>query len=113
MDKMISYCGLDCLVCPAYIATLKNDEAELKKVAEMWSSDSMSLNVEDIYCEGCTEEGRHFAWCVQGCPIRKCCIEKEIKNCAYCKDYICENLKNSLERAPDAKKNLEEIRKSI
>jgi hypothetical protein len=113
MDKMIAYCGLDCSVCPAYIATFKKDETELKKVAEEWSSDSMSFKVEDICCEGCTEEGRHFVWCIQGCPIRKCCIEKEIKNCAFCENYICEDLKNSLERAPDAKKNLEEIRKTI
>ena len=113
MENLIAFCGLDCLICPAYIATRKKDKAELKKVAEQWSSDEMSFKPEDICCEGCTEDGRHFVWCVEGCTIRKCCIEKEIENCAYCDDYVCDDLKKSLERAPEAKKNLEAIRETL
>ena len=36
MDKMISFCGLDCSQCEAYKATQVNDEAAKKIVAEKW-----------------------------------------------------------------------------
>jgi hypothetical protein len=112
MEKMVACCGLDCLLCPAYISTLKNDSKEIEKIAKEWSTESMNFIPEEIYCEGCTGEGRHFKWCMD-CPIRACCNEKMIDNCAFCEDYICENLQNSLSRSPDAKLNLEEIRNTV
>ena len=111
MKKMVACCGLDCLVCPAYIATSKNNSEEIDKIAKEWSNESMSFTPADIYCEGCTHEGRHFKWCME-CPIRLCCIDKEIDNCAFCEDYICDNLQNSIDRSPEVKTNLEEIREN-
>jgi hypothetical protein len=35
---------------------------------------------------------------------------KGVKNCAYCADYACDKLLKFFEMAPQAKKNLEEIR---
>jgi hypothetical protein len=46
------------------------------------------------------------------CEIRKCGKAKQVKNCAYCSDYACEKLIQFFAMAPDAKANLEEIRKS-
>jgi len=40
-------------------------------------------------------------------------MEKQYENCAYCEEYICDNLKKCFERSPSAKQNLEEIRKNI
>ena len=112
MEKMIACCGLNCMVCPAYIATSKNDLNGIEKVAKEWSNESMSFTPEEIYCEGCTAEGRHFKWCMD-CPIRSCCDEKNIDNCAFCDDYICDNLQNTISRSPEVKVNLEEIRKTL
>ncbi|MFX1314618.1 MAG: DUF3795 domain-containing protein [Promethearchaeota archaeon] len=112
MEKMIVYCGLNCAECPAYIATQNEDEVELKRVAREWSNEEMSLKPEDICCDGCNVEGRLFIWCGQ-CPIRICCRQKSFENCAYCDDFICDKLKNTFEKSPSAKKNLENIRKSI
>jgi hypothetical protein len=112
MDKMIVYCGLDCMQCPAYLATQKNDRKEIEQVAKNWSTTSMIFTPDEIYCDGCNVEGRIFSWC-EKCPIRICCRKKGFENCAYCDDYICDKLQNILDKSPSAKKNLEEIREKI
>ena len=112
MGKMLSYCGINCGECPAYLATKKNDEEEINKIASEWSSVAMKFSPEEIYCDGCSNEKRHFSW-VPNCDIRICCTEEKLENCAYCEDFICEILKNSLEKDPNAKLNLEEIRQKL
>jgi hypothetical protein len=72
----------------------------------------MKFNPEEIYCDGCSKDGRHFSW-VSNCDIKTCCTKMELENCAYCDDYICDILKNSLDKDPNAKQNLEEIRNHL
>jgi hypothetical protein len=38
-------------------------------------------------------------------------LEKGLKNCAYCDDYVCEKLTMFFEMAPEAKTTLAEIKK--
>ena len=109
---MIVYCGLNCMECPAYIATQKDDREELEKIAKKWSNEKMSFAAEDIYCDGCNSEERIFVWC-KDCDIRNCCIQKGFENCAYCDDYVCDKLKNTFDADSSTRKNLEEIRKAI
>ncbi|MCK4527151.1 DUF3795 domain-containing protein [candidate division WOR-3 bacterium] len=114
MDEMIAFCGLTCSKCPALLATQKDDNNERKKVAEFWSKEfNQEIKVEDINCDGClVENGRLFNYC-KICKIRKCGLEKGVENCAYCNDYACEELNKFFDMAPEAKQNLEEIRKQI
>jgi len=112
MDKIIAYCGLNCSECPAYLATQKDDYEELQKVAQTWSNELMTFTPEDIYCDGCNQEGRIFSWCSE-CEIRNCCREQKLENCAYCDDYYCDLLKKPFENDPTAKERLDEIRKSL
>ncbi|MFW9897593.1 MAG: DUF3795 domain-containing protein, partial [Candidatus Thorarchaeota archaeon] len=102
----------DCSACPAYVATQKNSYEELKKVANLWSTESMSFKPEEIYCDGCKSTERNFSWCSQ-CPTKKCCEDKEIENCAHCEDYFCDNLNLTFENDPSAKERLDEIRKKL
>ncbi|MHA2009067.1 MAG: DUF3795 domain-containing protein [Promethearchaeota archaeon] len=112
MEKIIAHCGINCVECPAYTATQKEDHEEIKKVAKEWSSGTMTFKPEEIYCDGCTSEGKHFSWCGE-CPIRSCSFEKGFENCAYCGEYICDNLKMTFERTPSARENLDEIRNTL
>ncbi|MHA2182267.1 MAG: DUF3795 domain-containing protein [Promethearchaeota archaeon] len=112
METKIAYCGLNCAVCPAYIATQEDDYEEIKKVAEMWSNDSMLFKPEEVYCDGCKSNEKVFTWCTK-CPTRKCCNDKGLENCAYCKDYFCDNLKQTFDNDPSAKERLDEIRKKL
>jgi len=44
------------------------------------------------------------------CEIRKCCIEKDVANCAACDIYACDKLKGFFELAPEARAALDELR---
>ena len=113
-DKMTAFCGLVCTDCGAYIATKNNDVKKRKKVAKSWSKMlNRELKPEDINCDGCLQlEGRLFGYCNE-CPIRKCGLEKNVKNCAYCEEYECEKLTEFFKMAPTAKESLDKIRKSL
>ena len=113
MERMIAYCGVDCFECPTFRAAQKDDDQKRMKVAELWSVVfKMELKAEDINCDGClTKSGRLFNHC-KVCYIRKCCQEKKIDNCAYCHEFICQELDFIFKAIPKAKTNLEEIRKS-
>jgi hypothetical protein len=119
MEKMIAYCGLRCDTCRILLATReKNDEKKYKMRADIarYIREHFDPNckVEDITdCDGCkTQGGRLFSGCSK-CQVRKCAIEKGVENCAYCKEYACENLEKLFTTEADAKANLEEIRKSL
>ena len=113
MDKMIAFCGLSCTDCDAFQATQKNDDKERKRVAELWVEKRIGVDIkpEDINCDGCLIKSRRLWRRCNVCPIRKCGLERHVKNCAYCSDYICENLKELFRSFPDGKSSLEEIRK--
>ena len=111
MEKMIAYCGNICNECPAYIVTVKNDDNERRKIASEWQKlYNPNIKPEDINCDGClSENGRLYNYC-NTCEVRICCIENNLKNCAYCKDYICEKLLKFYELEPKGKEILDEIR---
>jgi hypothetical protein len=111
MDKMISMCGLVCTTCPAFEATRDNDDAKRKATAAEWSKAfGKTIKPEDVNCVGCLATGVHISYC-EVCEIRKCGNGKGVKNCGYCADYACEKLTKFFEMAPQAKENLEEVRK--
>ena len=110
MKEMISFCGLDCHGCGAFLATKEDDNQKRAKVAKEWSSlFKVEIKPEDINCEGCLSDGgRLFNYC-KVCEIRKCGKEKEIMNCGYCSEYPCHKLDFIFSSAPDAKKRLDKI----
>lgn len=119
MDEIFAYCGLDCHICPIYLATREeNKEKQEKKrkiiVRLIKKHYGLKLNLEDITdCDGCTADtGRLFSQC-KDCTIRKCAREKRIESCAYCMDYICKALEEFFAKEPDAKKRLEEMRDAL
>ena len=112
MNELISYCGVTCSSCDAYLATQANDTDVLKNIAEKWSTPELKFNFEDIKCDGCISKGHLFNWCTN-CDIRICGIEKKVKNCAYCVDYPCPKVSPSFERDPANKQRLNEIRNNL
>jgi hypothetical protein len=112
MKITVSICGMDCLAYPAYIASQQGDKKALERIASKWSNGELKFNPTNFDCVGCTEDGKHYSWCDM-CPVRKCSMDKKIKNCAYCIHYPCEELNEPFERLPNAKKTLDEIRKNL
>jgi hypothetical protein len=114
MDKQIAYCGLICTDCPAYIATQNDDDDIRKTTAEDWTKRyNHQFKIEDINCDGCIAgTDRVIGQCLV-CIVRKCGQEKGVTNCAYCEEYVCDELAKYFEMAPVMKANLEEIRKGL
>jgi hypothetical protein len=112
MEKMIARCGLVCTECEAYLATQRNDKAELdalvKKWGEMFQKD---ITLKDVLCDGClSNTGRLCAYCYE-CGVRKCAETRNLVNCAVCPDYGCEILTGFWQFASKSKENLEAMRK--
>ena len=113
MDGLIGVCGLLCNECGAYIATQADDDNLRRETAENWS---MMYNAEikaaDINCDGCISNGdTHFSYCSK-CEIRACGIERKVKNCAYCDEYVCDKLEEFFQMAPEARTTLDSLRQA-
>jgi len=108
---LIACCGLVCSHCPVFIATKNDDKAAREEIAAQWSSEfGQDIDPAEINCVGCTvKRGAHIGNC-SICEIRKCVIDKRMKNCAECPDYICETLQDFLDVVPEARLTLEGIR---
>ena len=108
---MLSYCGLNCEECEAFAATKNNDRTLKEKVAEKWSKlYGVKLKPEDIVCKGCKSTGEKGKYCESMCEVRKCCQEKNLKTCAECESFACQNLQEIFHYSLDAKKTLECLR---
>jgi hypothetical protein len=108
---MIAYCGIDCEKCEAFIATVNNDDELRAKVAKQWSKTYQTdFKPEQINCTGCTSDGVKFSYCERLCKIRHCAAPRNIKTCADCDMYPCEDLGDVFRFAPDAKKLLDSLK---
>ncbi|MGC9345692.1 MAG: DUF3795 domain-containing protein [Candidatus Bathyarchaeales archaeon] len=114
MEKMIGYCGIICSDCHVLIATQKKDDAERKRVAEIFTRQyGKEYKPEDINCDGCVSDSPCiFSYCTL-CEIRKCGREKKVKNCAYCLEYPCGKLSELFSKYSKAKDTLDEVRRGL
>ena len=110
MTSIIGYCGLTCSECPAYKATVDDDDALRAKTASEWSK---MFNVDippvAINCMGCNTEGVKFHHCSE-CKIRSCGEARAVENCADCSEYACEKLEEFFKMVPEAKETLDGLR---
>lgn len=108
MNGYTAYCGLDCEACEARRATLDNNDALRKKVAEEWSAlNGVEITPEMINCTGCRIPGAKTPYCESLCPIRQCAQQKAYETCADCAEKsTCEQLGMITGNNPDALKNL-------
>ena len=85
MRDLSAYCGLDCEVCEARLATVRNDDALRVRVAEEWSAlNGVQITPEMIHCTGCRVEGAKTPYCESLCPIRRCAAERGVETCREC-----------------------------
>ncbi|MHA1951465.1 MAG: DUF3795 domain-containing protein [Candidatus Thorarchaeota archaeon] len=113
-ESMISYCGIDCAVCPAHLAW-KNDDAALReRQAKEWGSPDYPLTAADINCVGCKgDEQPKFKHCGV-CSVRTCASDRGEETCAHCKDYGCDTLEAWLVQAGDEhRQKLDNIRAAL
>jgi hypothetical protein len=112
MAMMLSYCGLDCSACPAYLAHRDDDQALRERTAPEWSKMyGADLKPADINCVGCAvAQGVHIRHCGV-CEYRRCGMSKKLSNCGECQEYPCAKLQEFHKMALGAKQNLDDFRK--
>ena len=115
MESSIAFCGLDCENCPIHLATLLEDaDARTKmriEIANMLAKVYHTIPKPEIICDcdGCKIiDGRLFTGCAN-CEIRKCAMNKNLENCAYCRDFACDKLNRHFAIDPEVKARLEKI----
>ncbi len=111
-NKIIGACGLECSSCEAFKATKANDREALEALAVKWRVEygSPDITAENIMCDGCLGGGRTIGYCAM-CGIRTCAVGRGLENCAACPDFGCEKSSAFWEKVPQAKANLEALRK--
>ena len=112
---MIAFCGLDCTTCSAYLATQADDIAERERVAARWRKETgeKEIDVDYVTCDGCLAfEGRLGGHC-RDCKIRVCAVVRGIENCSHCPNYPCGRLDEVFRYAPEARKRLDGIHRSL
>lgn len=86
-EEMIGYCGYSCHLC----AARSDDPAVRQKLVDGWRRifGHEHYTVENVRCDGCLSDGRLAD---KECKARPCAIERGVKNCAYCDDFVCEKV---------------------
>ena len=105
--KLIAYCGLDCAECPAYIATISNDQTLREKAAAEFAENfGFVYTPEMINCVGCTVGGALLPHC-SDCEIRKCASKKSVIHCGVCAEFkTCKLINDFIAKAPEVVDNL-------
>jgi hypothetical protein len=112
--RVVGFCGIVCSDCPVFKATLKDDDAERRSVAELFTKQyGREYKPEDINCDGCISDSeRVFSFC-QICEIRECGKKNGVKDCAYCIEYPCGRLSQVFSEYSKAKETLDLERAKI
>ena len=108
-NNYLAYCGLDCETCEARLATVHNDDALRKKVAEEWSKlNGVTITPEMIRCDGCRVAGAKTVFCDSLCPIRQCARGKRVGTCGACAEKAaCKTLAMIADGSAEARRNLD------
>ena len=72
----------------------------------------MQFTKEDMNCYGCFHEETKNSKMCSGCEIRICAESNEVKNCAYCTDYPCDNIDKYVEVGSENRMRLDGISKT-
>jgi len=111
-----SLCGLDCYNCPAYIATITNDDKLRGKTAKKWNKryqllGRLPITKDDINCSGCLFLSEPLYKHCRECGVRKCGLGKGMQNCGECSNYkTCPKIFSLHRRIPEGRKICEIIR---
>jgi hypothetical protein len=103
---------LDCIRCPAYVATQSGDQEALEKTATMWREQfgSPQITAASLVSDGYQGGGRLSGY-GNICEIRSRASGRSLETCAPCADYEgCAKLATIHDYGPEAKATLDGLR---
>jgi hypothetical protein len=91
VEEMIGYCGYSCHLC----AARSDDPVVRQRLVDGWRRifGHQNYTAENVRCDGCLSDGRVAD---KNCKARPCAIERGVKNCAYCEDFVCDKVRHLL-----------------
>ena len=114
MEVIVGFCGLICSDCPAYEATVEDDDAKRAAVAKKWSSEyDAEIEPAVINCLGCHASDDSVFTHPLRCKMRLCGRGRGLTSCAYCEEYPCDKLEAFFDVVPDARATLDAMRDSM
>jgi Protein of unknown function (DUF3795) len=104
-QEIIAKCGNRCDLCLAYLPNVeKKDQRSL--LSDAWFNIyGFRVPPQDIICTGCVS-GENPVLIDKECPVRPCVTAKNLKNCGYCEEYICDKLKQRMVNRTDLENKL-------
>jgi hypothetical protein len=109
--KMISFCGITCTKCDAYLATQAGDPVQLERVAAAWREDwGGNFTAETIQCRGCLSAEEPLCSNCEECDVRACAFSRGVTSCAFCDDYACATIEGFLSHAAGLRQTLDAMR---
>ena len=89
---ILSKCGYRCDLCLAYQPNIEKNDRRKELSDEWFNIYGFRIEPELIRCEGCvSSESPNLI--DKNCPVRPCVVDKNIKNCAFCDEFVCEKHK--------------------
>jgi hypothetical protein len=91
-NNAMTMCGYKCNLCSAYAKNIKkNDRRE--ELSAIWKKYyGLDMPKEEVFCDGCRCATKDARLVDEGCPVRKCVINKKIAHCGDCPEFPCGTL---------------------
>ena len=88
-----SFCGVNCLKCKVYIATMADNDILKKEIADEWGAlYKRDFAIEDMVCKGCKSDVL-FGLCAL-CDITPCNKSHGTANCEDCDVFPCKRIQS-------------------
>lgn len=116
MDNYIGKCGCNCSNCPTYKENIRTFEDRHRCSAGWEKYLNIKLSPEKLRaCDGCSVPDSLRKTYYLNCKVRKCAMINDLKNCAYCIGFPCEELLkvHSLQKIADRNEFTEKTGKEI
>lgn len=102
---LVGYCGMYCKVCGLHTGEIKGATSQLREIMKKYELARVAPllggiegipqflktldQLENLFgkCDGCKTGG---GW--TNCPMRKCCVEANLKSCYECNKMPCQEL---------------------
>lgn len=93
MDSVVlSKCGYRCDLCLAYGPNIEKEDRRQELSDGWFSIFGFRIEPESIWCDGCvSSESPELI--DKNCPVRPCVIGKNLENCAFCPEFVCDKHK--------------------
>ena len=98
-EVMAAPCGIDCGLCPLYLAT--NDEALKQRLSGI-----LKMPLDKIACAGCRRIDGYCPVIPEQCATWLCVKEKGVNFCSDCADFPCDKLAPCADRASTRPHNI-------